>query len=180
MHGIPAIAPDFAGVEVNTPFGIFRPPLSESETRDMSKKQLLFLSLVAAIPATGLLVLMLFSLRHLLSDQSSASAVLWVIYVVCLLGSAFFASLPLWLWLYYPAAGFEGVAASAGRGQDSRPEFGGKSPAFNGDDDAAEDEEFADDEDTAEDDGEKLFDDDAMDEDLDEFDGGFDDDDDDK
>lgn len=177
MHGIPAIAPDFAGVEVKTPFGIFRPPLSESETRDMSKKQLLFLSLVAAIPATGLLVLMLFSLRHLLSDQSSAGAVLWVIYVVCLLGSAFFASLPLWLWLYYPAAGFEGVAFSAGRGQDSRPEFGGKSPAFNGDDDAAEEEEFADDEDAAEDDGEKLFDDDAMDEDLDEFDGGFDDDD---
>ena len=142
----------------------------------MSKKQLLFLSLVAAIPATGLLVLMLFSLRHLLSDQSSASAVLWVIYVVCLLGSAFFASLPLWLWLYYPAAGFEGAVASAGRGQDARPEFGGKSPAFKGDD-AAEEEEFSDDEDAGEDDGEKLFDDDAMDEDLDEFDGGFDDDD---
>jgi hypothetical protein len=141
----------------------------------MSKKQLLSLSLVAALPATGLLVLMLFSLRHLLSDQSSASAVLWVIYVVCLLGSAFFATLPLWLWLYYPAAGFEGAVASAGRGQDLRPEFGGKSPAFK--DDAADEEESAEDEDAAEDDGDKLFDDDAMDEDLDEFDGGFDDDD---
>ncbi len=141
----------------------------------MSKKQLLFLALVAAIPATGLLVKLLFSLLHLLSDQSSASAVLWVIYVVCLLGSAFFSTLPLWLWLYYPAAGFEGAGASAGAMQDSGTAFGGESSAGD-DEDASEEEEFADDEDEVEDDGEKLFDEDAMDEDFDEFEGGFDDD----
>lgn len=134
----------------------------------MSKKQLLFLSLVAAIPATGLLVLMLFSLRHLLSDQSSASAVLWVIYVVCLLGSAFFASLPLWLWLYYPAAGF-GVAGVPIDGAQASGEQSRVS-----DDEGAAEEEFTDDQDDAEDDGEKLFDEDAMDDDFDEFDGGFD------
>ena len=38
---------------------------SSSETRDMSKKQLLFLALVAAIPATGLLVMMLLNLMLL-------------------------------------------------------------------------------------------------------------------
>ena len=82
------------------------------------------LTLVVAIPATGLLVMMLLSLRHLLADQSSAGAVLWVIYVICLLGSSFFATLPLWLWLYYPAAGFEGTAIGAT--QDSGTAFGGR------------------------------------------------------
>jgi len=142
----------------------------------MSKKQLLVLALVAAIPATGLLVKMLFSLLHLLSDQSSAGAMLWIIYVVCLLGSAFFSTLPLWLWLYYPAAGFEGAGARVGAPQDSGTGFGEE--AANGSDDeiASEEDEFGTDEDAGEDDGEKLFDDDAIDEDLDEFDGGFDDD----
>jgi|GEM_PF-1928369 len=142
----------------------------------MSKKQLLFLAFVAAIPATGLLVMMLFSLRHLLSDQSSVSAVLWVIYVVCLLGSSFFATLPLWLWLYYPAAGFEGAGATIGAAQDSATAFGEKAANGRDDVDASDEKEYADDEDAGEDDGEKLFDEDAMDEDFDEFDGGFDDD----
>lgn len=141
----------------------------------MSKKQLLFLALVAAIPATGLLVLMLFSLRHLLSDQSSVSAVLWVVYVVCLLGSSFFATLPLWLWLYYPAAGFEGAVATVGATKSSESASGGKAASGRVDDDASDEDEHADDYDAG-DDGEKLFDDDAMDEDFDEFDGGFDDD----
>ena len=48
----------------------------------MSKKQLLVLALVAAIPATGLLVKMLFSLGYLLSDQTSAKAVVWIVVVV--------------------------------------------------------------------------------------------------
>ena len=141
----------------------------------MSKKQLLVLSIfVVAIPATGLLVKMLFSLLHLLLDQSSASAMLWIIYVVCLLGSAFFSTLPLWLWLYYPAAGFEG--ARVGATQESETGFGGKSAEGSDDEVASEEDEFGADEDAGEDDGEKLFDDDAIDEDLDEFDGGFDDD----
>ena len=143
----------------------------------MSKKQLLVLSiLVVAIPATGLLVKMLFSLLHLLSDQSSASAMLWIIYVVCLLGSAFFARLPLWLWLYYPAAGFEAAGAQVSATQESGMGFGGQAANGNDDGDASEEAGFTDDEDAGEDDGEQLFDQDAMDEDLDEFDGGFDDD----
>ena len=140
----------------------------------MSKKQLLVLTLVVAIPATGLLVMMLLSLRHLLADQSSAGAVLWVVYVVCLLGSSFFATLPLWLWLYYPAAGFEGAAIGAT--QDSGTAFGGRTGNGGEDQDASDEEEFADDQDAGEDEGEKLFDEDAMEEDFDEFDGGFDDD----
>lgn len=143
----------------------------------MSKKQLLVLSIfVAAIPATGLLVKMLFSLLHLLSDQSSAGAMLWIIYVVCLLGSGFFASLPLWLWLYYPAAGFEGAGSGMSGLQDSGTAFGGNASHGEDDEDASEEQEFANDDDAGEDDGEKLFDADAMDEDFDEFDGGFDDD----
>ena len=130
------------------------------------------MALVAAIPAAGLLVKMLFSMLHLLSDQSSASAVLWVIYVVCLLGSAFLAFLPFLLWLWYPAAGFEGVGAVQGSGA----RIGENAVAFGGEEDASEEEEFSDD-DAVDDEGEALFEEEAMDEDFDEFDGGFDDDD---
>ena len=145
----------------------------------MSKKQLLFLALVAAIPATGLLVMMLLSLQQMLSDQSSVSAMLWVICVVCLWGRSFFATLPLWLWLYDPAAGFEGAGATVGVKQDSGTAFGGKAANGRDGEDASDETENADDEDADDDDGddgEKLFDEDEMDEDFDEFDGGFNDD----
>jgi hypothetical protein len=149
----------------------------------MSKKQLLALAFLAAIPATGLLIKMLFSLGHLLADQSSAGAVVWIIFVVCLLGSVFFAALPLLLWLYYPAAGFEGVAATAGDGALPHPAaaLGGNAPAIGDDVDGDEDDdehyEEIEGESAAEDDGEAYFEEDAMEEDLDDFDGGFDDDD---
>lgn len=142
----------------------------------MSKKQLLVLSFfVAAIPAAGLLVKMLFSLLHLLADQSSASAVLWVVYTICLLGSAFIALLPLFLWLYYPADGYA-MAGGPAVMQDSGTDSGASPAAVGGEDDAFEDaggEEYSD-----EDDGEQLFDEDDMEAEDDEFDGGFDDDDD--
>lgn len=141
----------------------------------MSKKQLLALAFVAAIPATGLFVKMLFSLGHILTDQSSAGAMIWVIYVICLLGSLFFATLPLWLGLYYPAAGFEGAAASVGALPHPSAGIGGNAPVVSDDED--EDTEDADDEAPAEDDGEAYFEEDALEEDFDEFDGGFDDDD---
>lgn len=141
----------------------------------MSKKQLLALAFVAAIPATGLLVKMLFSLGHLLADQSSAGAVIWVIYVICLLGSLFFASLPLWLALYYPAAGFEGAAASVGVLPHPAAGVGGRAPVVSDDED--EYVEDGEDEASADDDGEAYFEEDALEEDFDEFDGGFDDDD---
>ena len=154
----------------------------------MSKKQLLALAFLAAIPATGLLVKMLFSLGYLLADQSSAGAVVWIIFVICLLGSAFFAALPLFLWLYYPAAGFAGagVAAAAGAMPRSGAAPGGKSPVV-GDDADDDDADFDEDGDSdyeemedeaAADDGEAYFEEDALEEDLDDFDGGFDDDDD--
>ena len=140
----------------------------------MSKKQLLVLTLVASIPAAGLLLKMLFSLLHLLSDQSNATVLLWIIYVVCLLGSAFIAFLPLLLWLYYPAAGFTNSASANVVAQGSGTDFGVKAAAVGDDEDASEEEEFLDDH-AVEDDGEALFDEDAMEEDFDEFDGGFDD-----
>ncbi len=159
----------------------------------MSKKQLLALAFLAAIPATGLLVKMLFSLGYLLADQSSAGAVVWTIFVISLLGSVFFAALPLFLWLYYPAAGFEGAAATAGAGSlplasaatgGKAPAKGGKAPAVADEDEVDGDEEESDYEEMAdgssEDDGEAYFEEDALEEDADDFDGGFDDDDDDK
>jgi hypothetical protein len=138
----------------------------------MSKKQLVILALVASVPAAMLLIKMLLSLLHLLSDQSSASVVLWLVYVICLLGSAFIAFLPMLLWLYYPAAGFETAAAV-----NPAAEFGSN---FNeSGSDTAEDEDVYEeapsgDDDVTNDEGEALFDDDAMDEDFDEFDGEFD------
>ena len=138
--------------------------------RDMSKKQLLVLAFVAAIPAIGLLVKMLFSLEHLLSDRSSAKAVLWIVFVVSLLGSTFFAALPFLLWLYYPAAGFEVAALS---------EESGKALHGNGNhgsEETAEEDEFIDEENAEQDEGESLFDQDAFDDDSDEYDGGVDDD----
>ena len=149
----------------------------------MSKKQLLTLSFLTAIPATGLLVKMLFSLGHILADKSNAGAVVWIIYVVCLLGSAFFATLPLWLGLYYPAAGFEAVPAGAA--SLAHPAAGsGKNAPVVGDnvgeaDDEADYEEM-DGEEAGVDKGEAYFEEDAMEDDLDDFDGGFDDDDDEK
>ena len=137
----------------------------------MSKKQLLVLALVASIPAAGLLVKLLFSLFVMLKPESTAGALHWMIYVVCLLGSAFIAFLPLLLWLYYPAAGFANAAAADGAMQDSATGFGGKVAAV-GDDEAAFSNDHA-----VEDEGEAIFDEDAMEEDIDEFDGGFDDDD---
>jgi len=136
----------------------------------MSKKQLLVLALVAAIPATGLLVKMLFSLGHLLSDQTSAKAVLWIVFVVSLLGSTFFAALPLLLWLYYPAAGFEVAGVSEGAGKA----FGGN--GNQGSEETAEEDEFIDEEVAEQDEGESLFDQHAFDDDSDEYDGGVDDD----
>jgi len=155
----------------------------------MSKKQLLALAFLAAIPATGLLIKMLFSLGYLLADQSSAGAVVWIIFIVCLLGSVFFAALPLLLWLYYPAAGFEGAVATAGAGASNPAAArGGKAPTI-GDDVDNDDAEYEEDgesdyeemeDEAAADDGEAYFEEDAMEEDDDNFDGGFDDDDDDK
>ena len=140
----------------------------------MSKKQLIVLTfVVAALPAAALLVKMLFSLLHLLSDRSSASAVLWVVYVICLLGSAFIALLPLFLWLYYPAEGFAVAGAAGGEMTDS-----GKGSTAHNNESGEEEDTFEDSEGTDnEDEGEKLFDEDALDSDEDEFDGGFDDDD---
>ncbi|HQZ68070.1 MAG TPA: hypothetical protein PLY87_23425 [Planctomycetaceae bacterium] len=136
----------------------------------MSKKQLIVLTfIVAAVPASALLVKMLFSMLRLLSDQSGATPLLWVAFVICLLGSVFIALLPLFLWLYYPAEGF---AVAGNAGAMAAPETGG--PEFNAgsdDEDEFEEDESAD----AEDDGERLFDDDDMEADDDEFDGGFDD-----
>ena len=156
----------------------------------MSKKQLLALAFLAAIPATGLLIKMLFSLGHLLADQSSAGAVVWIIFVVCLLGSVFFAALPLLLWLYYPAAGFEGAVATAGAGAFPHPAaaLGGNAPAI-GDDVDDDDADYQEDgeadyeemeDEAVADDGAAYFEEDALEEDFDDFDGGFDDDDDDK
>ena len=108
---------------------------------------------------------------------------MWVIFVICLLGSVFFAALPLLLWLYYPAAGFEGAAATAGAGVLPHPAAapGGPAPAIG---DNADDEDEADyeaeemgDEGSGDDDGEAYFEEDAMEEDLDDFDDEFNDDD---
>ena len=146
----------------------------------MSKKQLLILALVASIPDSGLLLKMLLSLLHLLSDQSSASVVLWLVYVVCLLGSAFIAFLPLLLWLYYPAEGFAAAAGPGNSLQNSTTGIDQMASGSGEDDDVYEDDDSADEDDDAADEGEALFDEDAMDEDFDELEGGFDIEDDDK
>jgi hypothetical protein len=141
----------------------------------MNKKQVIAVSTVAAIPALGLLVfLVLGLLQGMLADGARVSIVLWIVWVLASLSSILVAFLPFAI-MFFPglmpepaAAGVVDSSASAGT---SAP---GRKPSTD-DDEAAEEE--LEDAGASDDEGEKLFEDDAMDQEFDdEFGDSFDDD----
>lgn len=127
----------------------------------MSKKQVLLISIIAAIPAAGLVAVLVLAGFQGYANQWSGA--LWGMNVIAGLLAAFVAVSPVLIGLLYPAAGFAAAAAGAttlGPGETFTPESN------------RDDEEEA-----PEDDGEQLFDDDAMEDSFDdEFEGSFGDD----
>jgi len=146
----------------------------------MSKKQLILVSSIAAIPGAILLVFLVMGLlQGMLSDTATVSVVLWIVWVLAALGSASVAFLPFAI-MFFP--GLMPEPAAAGFIPADEPAAGSrKSQPVDEDDDAADDdqEEYEDDADSedSEDDGEQLFEDDALGDDFDdEYGDSFDDD----
>jgi hypothetical protein len=147
----------------------------------MSKKQLILVSIVAAVPGALLLVfLVLGLLQGMLSDGATVSVTLWIVWVLAALGSASAAFLPFAI-MFFPGLMPEPSAAiaAAPAGIAAAPQR--PTPSTDDDEDEFEDgeEEFEEDadfeDDDAEDEGEQLFDDDALEDDFDdEFDDSFD------
>jgi hypothetical protein len=121
---------------------------------------MILLSLVGAIPALGLhLLLWIGLLQGMLSDGSSVSIALWVVFALAFLGSLLIAVLPVLMILLPGLLPQPAAAAPADLGQSYNSlATGGKgaSQAATVDDSADESFESADD-------GEQLFDDEALD-----------------
>lgn len=137
----------------------------------MSKKQVLLLSLVTAIPGGGLLYfLVMAAINH---GSGVFGGLMWLFWGAAALGAAIVTVAPILIGLLYPAAGLAGaVAGAAGAaGAAMTPLAPGEAmPTQHEDDDDLGDELV--------DDGEQLFDEDALDDDFDDdFDGDFEDDD---
>lgn len=126
----------------------------------MSKRPMILLSLVGAIPALGLhLLLWIGLLQGMLSDGSSVSIALWVVFALAFLGSLLIAALPVLMILLPGLLPQPAAAAPADLGQSYNSlATGGKgsSQAATAGDSAVESFESADD-------GEQMFDDDALD-----------------
>lgn len=135
----------------------------------MSKKQVLLLSLVTAIPGAGLLYfLVMAAMNH---GGGVFGGLMWLFWGLAAFGGAIVTFAPLLIGLWYPAAGFAAAAAGTTGAAVMTPLD--ESPVL-----PAEDEvDDADFEDLPDDDGEQLFDEDTLDEDFDDdFDGDFEDD----
>lgn len=144
----------------------------------MNKKPMIFLSTVAAIPGAILLVFLVMGLlQGILSDGSSVSVVLWIVWILAVLGSLTIAVLPILIHLL-PGLMPESVVAAApiGSSMVGMPGTGmGNAPADS--EEMSEDEGFASsDTDETGDDGEQIFDDGALEDDFEDDLGSFDDD----
>lgn len=150
------------------------------ESCDMNKKQVIIVSSIAAVPAAALLfVLGLGLLQGMLSDGASVSILLWIIWVVAVLGCVAVAFLPFAIAFYpglLPAPAVVGAAAGDSSIADSSFGIPQRQSV---DSDALDEGEEEFDEDTADSDsGEQLFEDGALDDDFDDdFGNTFDDDD---
>lgn len=132
----------------------------------MSKKQVILLSLLAALPALGLLAaLVMAGLDH----GTQFSGVVWAIVAVSGLLVLATAASPVMLMAFYPAEGF-GAMAPVPPPASSSP---GSEPAAA--DDEFDDDEFEDEELAEADGGEELFDDGFDDDEYDDELGEFDD-----
>ncbi len=143
----------------------------------MSKKQLILVSSIAAIPGAILLAFLVMGLlQGMLSDTATVSVMLWIVWVLAALGSASVAFLPFAI-MFFPglmpepaAAGFVPAGDQAAGSRKSQPV-----DEEAGDEDQEEYEDDADSE-YSEDEGEQLFEDDALGDDFDdEYSDSFDD-----
>lgn len=136
----------------------------------MTKKQVFGVSLVTALPAAFLLyVLIMAAINH---GSGVFAGLMWLFWGLALLTGAFLAAFPLLVQLFYPAEGFAPAAAAA-------PALGPVQDAdlseIDEDEDELADDDGLEDGDEIVDDGEQLFEEDALDDDYDDFEGGFDD-----
>lgn len=145
----------------------------------MSKKQLILVSSIAAIPGAILLVFLVMGLlQGMLSDTANVSVMLWIVWVLAALASASVAFLPFAI-MFFP--GLMPEPAAAGFNPSDEPAAGSRRSQPVDEDGAADDDqdEYEDDVDSedSEDDGEQLFEDDALGDDFDdEYSDSFDDD----
>ena len=177
---------DFAAVATNSA----RCYATRQVKPSMSKNQVLLMSLMVFFPAAGLLgVFVLNGIDH---GGNMFSGLMTVVIAICGLLTLFGAcGLPFYIWAFYPAEGFGGLAAdsgdaSAGKDAVSSPDADEEASdsgeeadaaeefADNGfDDDSFADDSFDDDDgfvvDEAGDDGfdDSVFDDDAFEDDFD-------------
>lgn len=142
----------------------------------MNKKQMIFVSAVAAIPAAGLLVILILALlQGMLRDGATVSLVLWMVWTLAVLGCLVIAFIPFAI-AFYP--GLLPEPAAAGAGDSSIADSSAAIPKQRASpvDDNEEGEQEFDDATSDADDGEQLFEDGALDDDFDDdFAGGFDD-----
>jgi hypothetical protein len=131
--------------------------------RIMTKKQVALLSTVAAAPAWVLVAFLGLGLTHMISDGSRVSIVMWVVWLLTMLASLTMGCLPVFIMLWMKEPALAGAAA------------GGAAPAAApgvaaDDEESAEDDSVEEsDEDESEADGEKLFENDALDDDFEDF-----------
>jgi hypothetical protein len=129
----------------------------------MTKKQVALLSTVAAAPAWALVAFLGLGLTHMISDGSRVSIVMWVVWLLTMLSSLTMGFLPvaIMLWLKEPAT----AGAAAGGAAPA------VAPGVTEDDEETHEEDgeesFEDEE--VEAGGEKLFEDDALDDDFEDF-----------
>ncbi len=140
----------------------------------MTKKQVLSVSLVAAIPAALLLyVLVMAAVNH---GNGVFAGLMWLFWGLAVLGGAFLAVLPVLVQIFYPAQGFLPAAASSAPSREIKDaEYEDDELEDDEPGDSEDAEEFAE-EDEAEQ-GEQMFDEDALEDEFDEFEGDFGDDD---
>ena len=141
----------------------------------MNKKQMIFVSAVAALPAAGLLVMLILALlQGMLLDGAKVSILLWIVWAIAVLGCLSIAFLPFAI-AFYPGLLPEPATAGASVGDSSVADSSAGIQMRQANDDADEgDGEFEEDTSDAAD-SEQLFEDGALEDFDDEFSGGFDD-----
>lgn len=135
----------------------------------MSKKQVLLVSLLAALPAAFLLyVLIMAAVNH---GGGVFAGLMWLFWGLVLAGGGFLAALPVLVQLFYPAEGFGSPMPAGGPGL--MPADDQDLQEAGSDEEYEDGEEGFDDEQAEGDSGEQMFEEGAMDDDFEEFDGDF-------
>lgn len=146
-------------------------PSSYGKAAFMTKKQLIGVSIVGALPGAALLIFLILGLAQgMLADGATVSVMLWIVWTLAALGSLVATGLPVAI-LLFPGLMPEPSTAT---GTDN------ESPAGSGSaiqpDESLDDDEDAENDFEDADDGEKMFDDGEIEDDFDDEYDSFDDD----